>query len=177
MAQDLANRDHSKPSLPASLAQLVKSKVRDSFGPSGYDYVELPWSLPANVSAEDRAAARDLLPAFEAYLAPPEPRWLMGRIATLLSHYFNNQMSDSLAAGVAADWAALLDGIPKFAVEQATMKWLGTETRRRPGPGDIRALALDIAGKQMQQRDRLRMIVATEESGNIVNLSNMMRPK
>ncbi len=173
MAQDLtASPALSKPLLPASLAQLVKSKVRDSFGPNGYDYVELPWELPA-VTGADREAAKAALPAFDAYLAPPEPRWVMGRIATLLSHYFTNQMSDSLAAGVAQDWAALLDGLPKSAIEQAALKWLRTETRRRPGPGDIRELALQIAGKQMQQRDRLRMIVAGPTASSVVPLRGL----
>jgi hypothetical protein len=78
-------------------------------------------------------------------LSYPERRekreWLLGRVATLLSHYWREDDPAHLAAATARDWADVLDGMPQDAISKACLAYLRDEPRRKPTPGAIYALA------------------------------------
>jgi hypothetical protein len=67
--------------------------------------------------------------------------WLLGRVATLLSHYWRDDDPEHLAAATATDWADVLDGMPEQAISKACLAYLKDEPRRKPTPGAIYALA------------------------------------
>lgn len=68
----------------------------------------------------------------------------MGRIATLLSHYWREDDPSELTAAIARDWADILEGIPQDALSKACTAYLRNEPRRKPTPGAIYALAREF---------------------------------
>jgi hypothetical protein len=167
MARDLVeNQTPTKPSLPPRLKPLVTAPQADSFGPYGWEPRELPWSPPAKVDPNDAGLARSMIPAYEAYLEPAGVQWISGRIATVLGHYFVGNTSQPLGAAVFRDWIDILGDLPAHAIQEACLKWLRTEPRRRPGPGDIRELALRLVDEEAKTLKRLRALV---ERGDLQN--------
>lgn len=65
----------------------------------------------------------------------------MGRIATLLSHYWREDDPSELNEAMGRDWADILEGMPQDAIAKACMAYLRSEPRRKPSPGAIYALA------------------------------------
>ncbi len=68
--------------------------------------------------------------------------WILGRIATLLSHYWREDDPSELNEAMGRDWADILEGMPQDAIAKACMAYLRSEPRRKPSPGAIYALAL-----------------------------------
>lgn len=126
----------------------------------------MPWSPPVAIGMEDLAEARRMIPVYEAYLTPAPAPWVSGRIATLMAHYYTPDMPQALGAAVFGDWIDILDDLPAHAIQEAAKKWLRTETRRRPGPGDIRDLAMRLVGDEMKILERLRKIAVMGERQN-----------
>lgn len=69
--------------------------------------------------------------------------WILGRIATLLSHYWREDDPSELTEAIARDWADILEGLPPEAISAACLAYLRSEPRRKPSPGAIYALARD----------------------------------
>lgn len=67
--------------------------------------------------------------------------WILGRIATLLSHYWREDDPSELNEAMGRDWADILEGMPQDAIAKACMAYLRSEPRRKPSPGAIYALA------------------------------------
>jgi hypothetical protein len=65
----------------------------------------------------------------------------LGRIATLLSHYWREDDPSELNEAIGRDWADILEGMPQDAIAKACMAYLRSEPRRKPSPGAIYALA------------------------------------
>ena len=65
----------------------------------------------------------------------------MGRIATLLGHYWREDDPSEMNEAMARDWADILEGIPQDALAKACTAYLIAEPRRKPTPGAIYALA------------------------------------
>jgi hypothetical protein len=65
----------------------------------------------------------------------------LGRIATLLSHYWREDDPSELNEAMGRDWADILEGIPQDALAKACTAYLRSEPRRKPTPGAIYALA------------------------------------
>lgn len=66
----------------------------------------------------------------------------MGRIASLMVHYYIPNIPDVMQEAVAADWSRALAGKPAWAVARAVDWWLSAANERRrirPVPGDIEA--------------------------------------
>lgn len=118
----------------------------------------MPWHPPTTISDDDRASARQALVAYEAAMTPAPVDWISGRAATLLSHYFVPDRAVPLAAAAFGDWIDILGDLPRDAVQEACLKWLRTEPRKRPGPGDIRELALRLCGDGLKTLKRLRAL-------------------
>lgn len=95
--------------------------------------------LPADESEADRT--KEAI----SYLSTPAPgKWIAGRVATLLSHYFVAQQEASIVEAVAEDWCAMLEVYPAWALSNASRWWLSHENLRKnckPLPGDIQARA------------------------------------
>lgn len=87
------------------------------------------------------AEAQAIMAQCETLRRPVDRRWLMGRIATLLSHFYVSPMSETEARAVAQDWANALTEFPQWAVEEACDEWLRTMDRR-PTIAGIRKLCL-----------------------------------
>lgn len=173
MAQDLTeSQAPTKPSLPPQLRSLVTAEIVDSFGPYGWEPKEKPWRKPAVITAEQAEAAKAALPAYDAFLAAPSVEWISGRIATLMVHYFVADMPVALAGAVLHDWVDILGDLPQHAIAEACRKWLRLEPRKRPTPGDIRALAMDKVGDEIKTRDRLRVLATGANSGSVSAILN-----
>lgn len=67
----------------------------------------------------------------------------MGRVLTLLSHYWRDDDPSELTEAIARDWADILDGLPQDAIAKACLKYLRTEPGRKPTPGAIYQMALE----------------------------------
>lgn len=70
--------------------------------------------------------------------------WVLGRIATLLSHYWRDDDPSELTEAIARDWADILEGLPQDAISKACTAYLRSEPRRKPTPGAIYAMARDF---------------------------------
>ena len=81
---------------------------------------------PSLRAQEDRAAHRE---------------WIGGRVLTVLSHYWRDDDDDVLTGAIAADWADVLEGLPRDAIQKACIQYQRDEPRRKPTPGAIYALA------------------------------------
>lgn len=68
--------------------------------------------------------------------------WIGGRAVTLLSHYWREDDPVELTAAIGADWADVLEGLPRDVIQQACIAYQRSEPRRKPTPGAIYAMAL-----------------------------------
>lgn len=74
--------------------------------------------------------------------APTAPtEWLVARIETLREHYYRSELSDMADDMITADWIDCLSDLPQVAVERAFRERIRSDDRRRPIPGEIRAMA------------------------------------
>ena len=89
--------------------------------------------------------------------------WILGRIATLLGHYWREDDPSELNESMGRDWADILEGLPQDAISRACMAYLRNEPRRKPSPGAIYALAREmmlrptVVPKTQQEAPRERM--------------------
>ena len=89
--------------------------------------------------------------------------WILGRIATLLGHYWREDDPSELNEAMGRDWADILEGLPQDAISRACMAYLRNEPRRKPSPGAIYALAREmmprptVVPKPHQEAPRERM--------------------
>jgi len=67
---------------------------------------------------------------------------MMGRVVTLLSHYFQPDTDPAVVRAIAEDWWDVLAPYPEAAVAQACKDYLRDEPKVRPTPGAIRSLAI-----------------------------------
>jgi len=68
-------------------------------------------------------------------------QWILGRIATLLGHYWREDDPSELNEAMGRDWADILEGMPQDAIAKACTAYLREEPRRKPTPGAVYALA------------------------------------
>lgn len=66
---------------------------------------------------------------------------MLGRILTLLGHYWREDDPSEMNEAMGRDWADILEGMPQDAIGKACMAYLRSEPRRKPTPGAIYALA------------------------------------
>ena len=64
---------------------------------------------------------------------------MMGRIATMLAHFYVSPLSEAEMSAVASDWAEALREFPQWAIAEACSEWLRTQ-ERKPTPAAIRRL-------------------------------------
>ena len=67
--------------------------------------------------------------------------WIGGRILTILSHYWREDDPVELTAAIGADWADVLQGLPRDCIQRACIQYQQDEPRRKPTPGAIYQLA------------------------------------
>lgn len=67
--------------------------------------------------------------------------WIGGRAVTLLSHYWRDDDPVELTAALGKDWADVLEGLPRDAIQKACVQFQRDEPRRKPTPAAIYALA------------------------------------
>lgn len=67
--------------------------------------------------------------------------WIGGRAVTLLSHYWRDDDPVELTAAIGQDWADVLEGLPRDAIQKACIQYQRDEPRRKPTPGAIYAIA------------------------------------
>lgn len=70
-------------------------------------------------------------------------QWILGRVATLLSHYWRDDDPSELTEAIARDWADILEGIPNEIIHRACLRYMRNEPRRKPTPGAIYAMCRD----------------------------------
>ena len=66
--------------------------------------------------------------------------WIAGRVMVLLSHYFQPDNPVEVQQAALADWVSALAPFPQHVIERACERYLRNQPRRRPTPGDIRAI-------------------------------------
>lgn len=71
------------------------------------------------------------------------PRWIGGRAHTLLGHYWTRDDPEDVRDALIADWIEILSDppLPQEAIEHAAKMYLRNQPRKRPTPGEIRAMA------------------------------------
>ena len=68
--------------------------------------------------------------------------WILGRIATLLSHYWREDDPSELTEAIARDWADILEGLPPDAIQAACLKHMRT-SQRKPTPAGIYQMSIE----------------------------------
>ena len=84
--------------------------------------------------------AQSLLMPCETLRQPADRSWMMGRVATLLSHFYVSQTAESEMRAVMMDWHNALAEFPAWAIGEACSEWLKTMDRK-PTIAGIRKLA------------------------------------
>ena len=74
---------------------------------------------------------------------PATPKWIAGRIETLLSHYYQPATDEMIAVAAMKDWIGALSGFSKGQISGACELYLRQEPKRRPTPADIRRFILE----------------------------------
>lgn len=64
--------------------------------------------------------------------------WIVGRIETLLAHYFSPGLSPEVQEEALTDWAKMLGTFSQASIEHACDAYLRDQPRARPTPGNIR---------------------------------------
>jgi len=80
-------------------------------------------------------------PSVPATAATASPEWITARVETLLAHFFQFDEPTEVYRMRMADWRETLGDLPQDAIELATRARLMSDSRVRPIPGEIRALA------------------------------------
>lgn len=94
--------------------------------------------LQANQKTEFQLSSEELQARAE------HRKWIGGRALTLLSHYWREEDNETLLAAMGKDWADVLEGIPQPYIQQACICYQREEPRRKPTPGAIYQMALEI---------------------------------
>lgn len=76
-------------------------------------------------------------------LNPASPKWIAGRIETLLSHYFRPATDERIEEAAMMDWITALSGFSQDQISAACSQYLRQEPKRRPTPADIRVFILE----------------------------------
>jgi hypothetical protein len=71
-------------------------------------------------------------------------QWILGRIATLLGHFWRDDDPSELTEAIARDWADIFEGLPQQVIHQACIRYLRDEPKRKPTPGAIYALCREM---------------------------------
>lgn len=115
-------------------------------------------ALTPKLSAEEATALQSTVMRLSV---PATEAWVRGRIATLLSHYFQVDRPEELDIAIADDWIAAIMADPcppAWALNAACVAWIsGPDARRRPLPGDIRQLAFERMPWLISARLRLKI--------------------
>ena len=93
----------------------------------------------------------------------PTREWLMGRIVTLLSHYYRPDDDPEILRAQAADWYVVLKGFPIYAINAACVDYLANEPRRKPAPGAIVELCRKVMPKPRLGADDQRLALPEPE--------------
>tara|TARA_R100000458_G_C8278543_1_gene255005 strand:+ start:7187 stop:7651 length:465 start_codon:yes stop_codon:yes gene_type:complete len=129
-------------------------------------------SPPADPPSKDEIEA-----TVKALMAPADVRWIMARVAALLSPYFDKDTPQMVREIEADDWAEALEKYPEWAITKAVRWWkseANPNRRKRPLEGDIadrikhemravKGMALRLESGIMAQRaeERQRVIYDT----------------
>lgn len=70
--------------------------------------------------------------------------WIVGRVLTLLNHYWREDDPVEMSAAIARDWADVLEGLPQEYIQRAVIRFQQTSGNRKPTPGAIYALTRDL---------------------------------
>lgn len=114
--------------------------------------------MPATLETTEAAIEErwDLVTALEK---PVRREWLSARIGTLLAHYWTPENDDTLSRVIAADWIGVLCHLPQWTIEQACVDYLASEdSRRKPQPGQIRALAVKALERVGPVREDIKQL-------------------
>ena len=102
------------------------------------------WLQRSLRSPLDAQAIDEVRAVVSALTVPANPAWLMARVASLLTAYYEKNTPQSVREMEAEDWADALAEYPAWAINKAVRWWKGplNENRhRRPVEGDISARA------------------------------------
>lgn len=99
------------------------------------------------------------MPLVRMNSAKPTSLWLTGRVAALLSHFYQPSVSDEEYRMIMADWRDVLGDIPAQAIEDAIRIRLRSADRTRPTPGEIRQLAMGRIDPQDEAERRARELL------------------
>ena len=109
------------------------------------------------------------MPSLEARATHRE--WIVGRVLTLLNHYWRADDPVELSEALGRDWADVLEGLPQEYIQRAAIRFQQT-SRSKPTPAAIDALARELMPPptvvasapppQEPQRDRVSAARAEE---------------
>jgi hypothetical protein len=104
--------------------------------------------------------------------------WIAGRALTLLSHYWRADDPVELTAAIGKDWADVLEGMPRDAIQKAAIQFQRDEPKRKPTPAAIYALAKVFIPKpvRVETPEPVRERVTAERAAQIMAEAGF-RPK
>lgn len=98
---------------------------------------------PLNTLAE----RNEVSAGFDLISAPANPVWILARVASLLSPYYEKDTPQSVREMTAEDWVVSLEQFPEWAINDAVRWWKGPDNPKRhkaPIEGDIAERAWQI---------------------------------
>lgn len=110
-------------------------------------------------------------------------QWVVERVETLLSHYYQPDQPSELSQAAMVDWLKVLHGLPQADIAAACEDYLRKEPRRRPTPGDIRQRVLAKRAWAEKYRAPVVQIDApsrervTPEAANVILAEAGFRPR
>jgi hypothetical protein len=127
---------HTKPTLTPLLRQLLSSKRRNG-----------RWPKMGSVTRGQISRHLDVLEVWKKPLPSDE---IVGRVVTMMQHYYTPESYLSIRREQYIDWGELLQEVPGFAFTAACGEWIKRHTRR-PTPADILKLAEQLAGSELRE--------------------------
>ena len=114
---------------------------------------------PPVVSDSEAGLIREALASIKHILTPASAQQIIGHVLTAFTHYYMPDVDERVAEASYLDWESDLRGFPKWTIAEAFQLYRRTETRRRPGPGDIRRLCQQVLARECRILEALREIV------------------
>ncbi len=175
MGQEIATRpvqaedQPTKPCLPERLKSLLDTCQTVEIGDDGS--ADLSAWVPPLIDSKQKAwVSTNVIPDFDAFLAPAPGVDLTARITTLLSHFFVAKMPAAAWSQMIEDWRKALSDLPMWAINGACERWLQDE-ERKPTPAGIRRMANDLVAEAKTEREKLLSMVALPSPANRLSAS------
>jgi hypothetical protein len=135
-----------------------------------------PGWQPPPATAEQLAAARTAIAAYEAWLRPADPQWLARRCNALMARFWVGEFDEETCAYQLADTIEALARWPQWAIQDACRWWIAGQSRRPDAASLVRRCRELVAAAPLELA-ALRRLVDPAEQARAIECSTAERQR